>query len=238
MDDIRLLGRAVHWLRYFGPIPVLLVLLPLVDFQLNLGPPHPRGTPILTSLVVFAAMLLVFRSAVPSAQPGLGVVRGRPMRAGAHVVFTTLISCASAAGYIALSGFFIAERVVAGETQRAVLGFWLRPDLEEQVQDDTKREIARQEKERNPVASLEAPDLFVRPAPDPRSVVPAKTEEDIRQEAVEELVARTGDPSTPYTAWSRGIMALALLGLWELTFAGVAAAIALLAPMPGTAKAR
>lgn len=225
MGETRLLGGAVHWLRYFGPIPALLVLLPLVDFQLNLGPPHPWGTPILTSVVVFAAMLLVFRSGVPG-------------RAHANVVFTMLISCASATGYIALSGFFIADRVVAGETQRAVLGFWLRPDLEEQVQDDTKREIARQEKERNPVASLEAPDLFVRPAPDPRSWVPAKTEEDVRQEAVDELVARTGDPSTPYTAWSRGIMALALLALWELTFAGVAAAIALLAPMPGTAKAR
>jgi hypothetical protein len=225
MGEIRLLGRAIHWLRFLGPIPVLLVLLPLVDFRLNLGPPHPWGTPILTSLVVFVAMLLVFRSAVPS-------------RKRANVVFTMLISCASAAGYIALSGLFIAERVMAGETQRVVLGFWLVPDLEEQVQDDTTREIARQEKERNPVSKLESPDLFVRPAPDPQSLKLAKTQEEIRQEAVDELVGRTGDPSTPYAAWSRDVMALALLALWELTFAGVAAAIALLAPMPEAAKAR
>jgi hypothetical protein len=219
MGEIRFPGRAVGWFRYFGPIPLLLILLPLADFRLKLGPPSPWGTPLLTSVVTFAAMLFVFRSGFSR---DWRVVRAR-------VALGFLLACAGAAGYIALSSFFVGERSFAGEDQRVVLGFSLHPDLEERIHTDIDREIARLEKARDPASYLESPNLYDR---GPGALAPAKTEEEIRQEAVEEVIAQSRDPSAPYTQWSRGMMAFVLFALWEMTFAGVAAAIALLAPAP------
>jgi hypothetical protein len=219
MGEIRLLARAVHWLRYFGPIPILLILLPLADFRLNLGPPSPWGTPLVTSVVAFAAMLLVFRSRVSR---DWHVVRVR-------VALGLFLACAGAAGYIALSSSFVGERFFAGEDRRVVLGFSLHPDLKERIQTDIDLQSARLEKARDPASYLESPNLYDR---GPENLAPAKTEDEIRQEAVEEVIAQSRDSSAPYTQWSRDVMAFALLALWEMTFAGVAAAIALLAPAP------
>jgi len=39
--------------------------VPLLDVLLNVGPPYPLGTPLITSLVAFAAAFGVFRGVIP-----------------------------------------------------------------------------------------------------------------------------------------------------------------------------
>jgi hypothetical protein len=114
---------------------------------------------------------------------------------------------------------FVGERTSETGTERVVLGFELRPELQAAIQAAAKIERAR----------------TVKPTPgvlDSTGISAARSEEEIRQDLVDELSGRARNPVAPYTKRSRAVMASTLFGLWELMFGAMGVFLVLLVKMP------
>src|SRR5215831_14892721 len=158
--------------------------VPLLDFLLNVGPPYPWGTPLITSLVAFSAAFGVFRGVIP-----------RKL-----IPLTMLVLAISVIVYASLAIGFVGERTYEdGRKERVVVGYSLRPELEKAIQE----------------ASTGA--------------TPNGTPEDIRQAAIDAVVANTDNPAAPYSRSSRAVVAGVLLLSWETAFATLAGLVILLA---------
>jgi hypothetical protein len=100
-----------------------LATVPLLDFLLDVGPPYPWGTPLITSLVAFAAAFGVFRGVIPRKR----------------IPLTMLVFGISVLVYASLEIGFIGERTYEnGRKGRVVLGYSLRPELEKAIQEASR----------------------------------------------------------------------------------------------------
>src|SRR5215471_7317247 len=99
---------------------ICIAALPLLDFLLNVGPPYPLGTPLITSLVAFAAALGVFRGVIPRKR----------------IPLTMLVFVVSVIVYAGLAIAFVGEgKYENGRKERGVMGYSLLPELEKAIQD-------------------------------------------------------------------------------------------------------
>lgn len=214
-------GRPV---RNWGAVPIAAVALPVADFVFRLGPPKPVIAPLITSLVVALTLMLVFR---------LGY-RINPKTLNWLLKAFIVLFCVGAIAYIAIDAEYVVEHTSDGKTQRVVVGYALKQDLERQIKTEADAVLAERERERDPlqnVSSVSGPSPGQEPknpARDADKAVPFKTEDQIRDERVAQLIGSTGDPMAPYTESSVAIVTYALLLFWVATFACGAASVGIL----------
>lgn len=213
-------GRPLH---NWGAGPIVAVLIPLADFFLKIGPPRPRLAPLITSAIVFLVLLLIFRS---------GFQR-KPKTLSRLLLVLAGLFCVCAVAYMATDIEYVIDQTTDGRTQRVVVGYALREDLDRQIKSEAEAALVERERERDPLqnaSSVNGPPEQdgKNPARDADKIVPFKTEEQIRDERVAQVVGGTGDPAAPYTAGSISVMTYTLLLLWVATFACGAACVGIL----------
>jgi hypothetical protein len=210
-------------LRNWGVVPILATLIPLIDFLLPVGPPRPAFAPLLTSVAMLAVLFLIFHFGF----------RLPPKILSKVLVAGIVTFCVCALGYIAASFEYVGEEH-SGESRskRVVVGYELKPDLDREIKAEAEAALAERAREQDPLqnaASISKPPDDPGKAPrDADKITPFKTEEQIREERVDQLVARTSDPAAPYTESSQTIVAYGLFLLWECAFVSLAACIGIL----------
>jgi hypothetical protein len=120
-----------------------------------------------------------------------------------------------------------------GRPERVVLGYELKDDLDKQIKLEAEAALAERDREQDPLqnaSSVNGP-----PGGDPSKgardadkVAPFKTEDQIREERVDQVIARTGDPTAPYTESSQTVVVYGLFLLWEVLFVSLAACVGIL----------
>jgi hypothetical protein len=214
-------GRPVsNW----GIVPVATALLPLADFVLRLGPPRPVISPLIASAVMLAVFWLIFRFSLHFKPKTLSRLL---------VVFVVAFGCFGVS-YVATEAEYVGDRPgSSGRPERIVLGYALKSDLQKQIKTEADAAVAERERERDPLqnaASVNGP-----PGQSPKNesrdadkATPFKTEDQVRDEYVSQLVNTTGDPTAPYTESSIRVVSFGLLLLWLAMFGCVAAAAGIL----------
>ena len=210
-------------LRNWGVVPIAVVLVPLIDFFVRVGPPRPGLSPVLTSAGTCAILFLIFRFGF----------RLPPKLLSKLLVVTIVTFCLCAVAYIATSFEYVGEENTGeGASRRVVLGYELKEDLDRQIKTEAEAALEEREEERDPLRNAgsinKAPDDPAKAPRDADKITPFKSEEQIRNERVDQLVARTGDPTAPYTQSSQRIVAYGLFLLWEFTFGSLAACVGIL----------
>jgi hypothetical protein len=211
--------------RNWGPIQIGAVALPFLDFLLKIGPPRPIIAPLLTSAAVFSVLLLVFNLAP----------RVKPKTLSRLLVFLVVGFCILGIGYVVTDAEYVAEAPKPnGGTARVVLGYELKADLDKQIKNEAEAALAERDRERDPLQNVASP---VSGAPgesnkdqvrDADKAPAFKTEDQIRDERVSQVVSSSGDPAAPYTEASMATVAYSLLALWLAMFGCAAASIGIL----------
>jgi len=213
-------GRPV---RAWGVGPILAAALPIADFLFRIGPPHPFLAPLLTSLVMAGVLFLVF-------QFGFAL---KPKILSQLLMAFMIAFVACAVAYTIIDNEYVIDRGGDGRTERVVVGYQLKSDLARQIKVEADAAAAERDRERDPLQTAAAVD---RPpiedgkgqSRDADKIAPFKTEEQIRDERVAQIVGSTGDAAAPYTSSSILVMTYTLLALWLATFACAAACIGIL----------
>jgi hypothetical protein len=213
-------GRPVS---VWGVGPIFAAALPLSDFLFRIGPPHPFLAPLLTSLVMVAVLFLIFQFGF--------ALKPKILSRLLMVFMIAFLICAIV--YIVFDNEYVIDRPSDGRTQRVVVGYQLKTDLARQIKVEADAVLAQRERDRDPLqtaASVDrAPTEGGKNQPrDADTIAPFKTEEQIRDERVAQIVGSTGDGAAPYTASSITVMTYTLLLLWLITFAFAAACVGIL----------
>jgi hypothetical protein len=170
-----------------------------------------------------AVLLLLFR---------YGFQR-KPKTLSRLLLALTVLFCLGAIGYMATDIEYVIDQTTDERTQRVVVGYELKEDLDRQIKSEAEAALAERERERDPlqnVSSVNGPPQQdgKNPARDADKIAPFKTEEQIRDERIAQVVGSTGDPAAPYTASSISVMTYTLLLLWVATFTCGAACVGIL----------
>jgi len=197
-------------------------LAPVADFVLKIGPPQPIAAPLLASLTILGTLLLCFRFGERCSPSTL-----------TRVLLAAIVTfCVFALSYLAVSIDFVRERNTrAGTAKRVVLGFELKGDLEKQIKQEEQDLVTARNRDplRNAASVNDSTDFGKGPRGEgsvPRDADqsnPFRTGQQIRDDQIEQVAARTGDPTAPYTKFSQAIVACGLFLLW----AGACASLAL-----------
>jgi hypothetical protein len=180
--------------------------------------------PLLTSIAMLAVLFLIFHFGF----------RLSPKILSKVLVALIIVFSICALAYMAASIEYVSEdHNGEGRLQRVVLGYELKGELDKQIKVEAEAAIAERDREQDPLqnaSSVNGP-----PGGDPSKgardadkVAPFKTEDQIREERVDQLVARTGDPTAPYTESSQTIVAYGLFLLWQVIFVSLAACVGIL----------
>ncbi|MBV8847599.1 MAG: hypothetical protein JO307_32710 [Bryobacterales bacterium] len=210
--------------RNWGAIPIVAVLLPLIDFALKIGPPRPVVAPLITSAAMLGVLFLIFRFSLHL----------KPKTLSRLLALFVVAFCLFAIGYIAADAEYVSDKTNSeGRTERVVLGYDLKSALNNQIKTEADAAIAEHERERDPLQNATS---FNSPPPgegkdqarDADKIAPFKTEDQIRDERISQMVNSTGDPAAPFTESSIRAVTYALLLLWVGMLGCLAACVGIL----------
>lgn len=207
----------------WGVVPIVVSLIPLIDFFVRIGPPKPVIAPLITSAIMLGVLFLMFRFSL----------NVKPKTLSRLLVAGVVAFCICSIGYIFADSEYVSDKTNSeGHTERIVLGYELKSDLNRQIKTEADAAIAERDRERDPLqnaTSVNSPqDSSGKDGRDVDKVAPFKTEDQIREERVSQMVSSTGDPTAPYTESSVRVIAYGLLMLWVAMFACAAACIGIL----------
>lgn len=203
----------------------LAVIFPLADIALKIGPPFPKATPFITSLLMLLVFMLCFHFGF-----------GRNLsKLNKTLIFFISLTLLSAGMYFSLYSAFVREQTCgSGHNERQVQGYSLNSTVNAEIK---SRQAAEVEKDRryfkriHEESKKEGDDSTITD----RDIDAAlegrpgeKTESQIVHEVVNEWSEKyKGDPSMIWTQSSVTVISMCLLILWVVTFACMTTFIAL-----------